>query len=629
MAAKYQFGAYVLDVDRAELCRSGKPVSLRPKSFDVLRYLVEHQGRIVTKEQLLKAVWNTSVVSDDSIARCLADIRKAIQDTEHTKIKTVPRRGYTFELPVEEATADEQARPVRRLQRSVVIATAIAGVLIVCLIGLLRFSASPDNTASMTSAEQADPSPEYLLERSIAVLPFADMSPESDQAWFADGIAEEIINILSQTTNLNVIARTSSFSFRNRDADIAAIAKRLKVTHVLEGSVRKSGDEVRITVQLINTADATHVWSETYSHEYTEIFSVQDDIAQTVARLMDATIGEVRASEVMSSSAYSLYLRANYIVDGWQMDRMSHARQLIGQALELEPQSLPALDLLATIETLTAQQGDSTTSVERIARTMMEISPRDPRALAWMAYVKLRGPERDYQQAADYLQQALAGHPSDVELLGTVGYFLRLLGRMEDARRVSEYALLRDPLCTGCLHTYSVVSRELGEPQKAIDVLVDAESWHPDRQSLQWSLGAAMLQAGDADGALNVFQREQDAGLRELGSILALHSLGRDGEFEQRFADYRDSYGGSKEPLARIHAWVGDDERATALFDEYAATVDPVEAFSSLQGGWYRHLRGTPTFEEMLRRHGIGRDFLKDVVLNVELPEGLSQPSGP
>ncbi len=283
---RYAFGEFVLDLDRGALQKKGADVPLRPKCFEVLCYLVEHHGVLLSKDELLAAAWADVIVTEDSLTHCLIEIRKALGDETKEMVRTVPRRGYLFDVPVKihqlgkEQELLRASGSLRRHQKpsrwSVGVAFVLALVIISHWISGWQWA---DEAAFKNVAVTASPT-------SIAVLPFADMSPEGDQEYFADGLSEEVLNLLAQTPSLTVIARTSSFSFKGQNPDIETIAQKLNVAHVLEGSVRKDGDRVRVTAQLVDASNSAHLWSQTYDRTLDNIFSVQSEIASAVAGVL-------------------------------------------------------------------------------------------------------------------------------------------------------------------------------------------------------------------------------------------------------------------------------------------------------------------------------------------------------
>src|SRR5215467_7252762 len=227
-----QFSGYTLDTARNSLRAADREVALRSKCFELLRYLVENPDRLVTKEELLKAIWPNVVVAGESLTHCVSEVRQAIGDSKQTIIATVPRRGYRFIAPVSRGAT---SAAVARLDRP-----------------------------------------------SVAVLPFAYLDGDPHQDYFSDGITEDITTELSRFSELMVIARNSSFQYKGRAVDIRQIGRELNARYVLEGSVRRSGSRVRITAQLIDATTGTHRWAERYDHELHGVFAVQDDVARAI-----------------------------------------------------------------------------------------------------------------------------------------------------------------------------------------------------------------------------------------------------------------------------------------------------------------------------------------------------------
>src|SRR5262245_27443340 len=246
----FQFEGYTLDIARNSLRASDREIALRRKTFELLRYLVENPDRLVTKEELLKAIWPNVVVTDESLTQCVSEVRHAIGDSKQAIIATVPRRGYRFAAPVLHVATSAAAAAQSALP-----------------------AAEPPPPAS-----DSGPRPQSLrLDRpSVAVLPFANLSGDVQQDYFSDGITEDIITELSRFSDLMVIARNSTFQYKGKAVDIRQIARELSVRYVLEGSIRRAGDRVRVNAQLIDAVTGTHRWAERYDRELSDVFSVQD-----------------------------------------------------------------------------------------------------------------------------------------------------------------------------------------------------------------------------------------------------------------------------------------------------------------------------------------------------------------
>src|SRR6185436_14326718 len=327
----YSFGEFTLDLERGALLRRGVDVELRPKSFEVLRVLVERHGRLVTKQELLDAVWGRVVVTEGSVAKCLIDIRRAIEDRTQQLIKTVPRRGYIFDAPVangdppalQEMVAAKRARAASF--RPWILAAAFAVVASVAVwLGSV--------------ATQGDGVPQPAAETpAIAVLPFVDMSEARDYEYLADGVAEEILDLLADVPAVTVIARSSSFAFKGQNTDIATIAATLNVTHVLEGSLRTAGNRVRVTARFVDARTSAQLWSVTYDRDLDDVFAVQRDIASSVARTLRGTLdgGDVR--QLANGRVYERYLLGRFLFNRRQPGDLESAKDAYREALEIDP----------------------------------------------------------------------------------------------------------------------------------------------------------------------------------------------------------------------------------------------------------------------------------------------------
>src|SRR5882672_1911912 len=214
----FQFGEYTLDIAQGCLRTADREVDLRPKSFEVLRCLVENVGRLVTKDELIKAVWPNVIVTDESLARCISEVRQAIADSDQKIIKTVPRRGYRFSSPVSQHPENGETAAVA--------------------------------AASSATGAKAGLEPQIADRASIAVLPFSNLSDDPQQEYFSDGITEDIITELSRFSELAVIARNSTFQYKGKALDVRDVGRQLGVRYVLEGSIRRVGIRIRVNVKL-------------------------------------------------------------------------------------------------------------------------------------------------------------------------------------------------------------------------------------------------------------------------------------------------------------------------------------------------------------------------------------------
>ncbi len=307
---KLIFSSLTLDLDRLCLLGPAGQIKLRPKSFEVLRYLAEHAGQTVTKDELIAAIWPDVTVSEESLTRCVSDVRLAIGDDAQSIIKTLPKRGYLLEGPV---TRD---------------------------------------------AEGTVPSPRSPADLpSIAVLAFVNLSQDPNQDYFCEGITEDIITELSRFSELLVIARNSSFQYKGRSVDVRQIGSELNARYILEGSIQSSEGTVRITAQLIDAVRGTHLWADRFDRKLGDTFSIQDEIARVTStklaiHIYDAEAHRPLAKPTASWEAYDYFLRGNHMLNqlltGVPIEQLHKARKLLERSIELDPAFARPYAALAT-----------------------------------------------------------------------------------------------------------------------------------------------------------------------------------------------------------------------------------------------------------------------------------------
>jgi adenylate cyclase len=371
----FAFGDHVLDVERRELRRGGQPVALEPQVFDLLVYLIRNRSRVVSKDDLIDNIWRGRIVSESSLAARINAARSAIGDSGAAQqiIRTIPPKGVRFIADVRDDDRAEAELP---------------------------------------------PLPD---KPSIAVLPFANMSSDPEQGYFVDGMVEEIITALSRIRWLFVIARTSSFTYKEQSVDVKQVGRELGVRYVLEGSVRKAGQQVRITAQLIDAKTGAHLWADRFDGSLDDVFELQDRIAIAVAGVIEPELQAVEAARSAQrpgadQTAYDLYLRA-YAMTVSSTARIPEALRLIEQAIERDPRYAPALAWAAVCCTrvIRGQQSldhgaDRLKGIE-FARRALELANDDPTVLVNAAYALTYFGE-DIGAMIALIDRALALNPS-------------------------------------------------------------------------------------------------------------------------------------------------------------------------------------------------------------------------
>ena len=377
--------------------------------------------------------------------------------------------------------------------------------------------------------------------KSIAVLPFTDMSPEQNRQYMSDGIADEILNVLAQAPDLKVIARTSSFAFKGQSLGVAEIAKRLNVAHVLEGSVRTSGKNLRITAQLIRVADSTRAWSDKYDRPLDDIFVVQDEIANAIAQTLQISLQggtlDRRKGGTRNLEAYQLFLRADEATDKNTKESFDAAERYAKQAIELDPDYGLAWDALSDVASLRADSGfvraiDGYEQARKIAQHTLQISPELVTARAKLGYL-YQTLEWNWTAADAELKRALAIDPTDPSALNFAGILANTLGRWGEAERLLRAAQVRNPLgpyvMWNLANTYYLSGRFDESESTYRQLLAMAPSFGWTRAYI----GRTLLALGKPSEALTIIEDEQEELRRLLFLPIVLHDSGKRAEAEE------------------------------------------------------------------------------------------------
>ncbi len=477
-AAAIRVGAWRVDAAREEISKDGATVKLERRAMQLLLCLAEQPGQVLSVDQLLDRVWAGVVVTPDSVYQAVASLRRILGDDtrDPTYIANIPRRGYSLVAPVaawveppEVAVHDQPVRAAETAPpfetatnawpRSWWILMALFAAFMVALGYQLRDMRRP-STAAVVSTEPAAVSDgaksaqAAVPSKSIAVLPFVDLSEKKDQQYFADGMAEEIIDRLVKAPDLRVPARTSSFFFRGTKSTVADIANQLGVANVLEGSVRRSGSRVRVIVQLVRADSGYQVWSENYDRELRDVFHVQDEIASAVATALQISLaGGPLARErggTRNLEAYELYLRAQSSVTIESSEAATRgAQKLLTQAVKLDPNFGLAWTLLASMSVALVVNGDllpaeGYAEARRLAMHAIELSPGVAEPHAILAYLYRN--DWDWTAAREELRLALSADPSDPVSLMLSGLMSMAQGQHDKAEHQLRAAVERDPL---------------------------------------------------------------------------------------------------------------------------------------------------------------------------------------
>ena len=423
------------------------------------------------------------------------------------------------------------------------------------------------------------------FEQSIAVLPFTDMSEGKDHEYFSDGLAEEVLNLLAQLPQLRVVARTSSFSFKGKAFDVATIASALKVATLLTGSVRKAGRKLRVSAQLIRAADSSHLWTQAFESELTDVFALQDTIARAVVAAMRVKL--LRTQRLSNphrtdhTEAYEQYLIGMDVFRHGRYDDYRRAVPAFESAISLDPDYAPAhaglaaalsavADYAPDAEQRTAGKQAALASAEKAIALAPELAD---------GYI-LRGQIRymqfwDWKSAEADFQRALLLDPSNTDLLSLYSLALLNIGRSDEAFILIGRATESDPLSWRAWTLYGLILRQIGSTAESRTALERAVEISPDSSFARAVLGLFDLDEGRADAALEHFRRA-GGGHSQAGIAMAEHSLGHARESLAALDELKRKYAtGFALQIAQVHAWRGENDAAFEWLDKAFAHRDP------------------------------------------------------
>jgi TolB-like protein/DNA-binding winged helix-turn-helix (wHTH) protein len=429
----YSFLDFTVDLAAGRLLRGNGEIKLRPKSFQVLRYLVEHHGRLVTREELMQAVWGDVAVTDESITKCVADIRKALADDSQEIVRTVPRRGFLFEAEVRAVdtlpSRDHEAAASRRR------AVLLTGLVVVGLAAVLVSILWRRDLFGRRPAFEA-----------IAVLPFESLTNGAEQQYLADGMTEALINDLGQASPLRVIARTSVNQYQKTKKPIQEIARELKVDVVVEGTIAQSGDRIRVTANLIQVSPEKHIWAHAYERNLRDALALQNEIAGAIAgeitgKLRPRPQSRLAHSHPVNPEAQAAYWRAKYLLDHrFRVGLEKDYRKIIDyseQAVRMDPGNAPAHAALSSAYATMSDIGqafprDVMPRAKAAAQQAVALDEELPDGHVALGYVLLIY-DRDWAGTEREARRATSLNPSDAQGHELLASYLAAVGRVDEA----------------------------------------------------------------------------------------------------------------------------------------------------------------------------------------------------
>jgi TolB-like protein/DNA-binding winged helix-turn-helix (wHTH) protein/Tfp pilus assembly protein PilF len=667
-----RFGAFELDLRARELRKDGRSTGLPEQSITVLEMLLDRPGELVLREEIRLRLWphDTVVEFDHSINTAVRKLRLVLGESADNPryIETLARRGYRWigsaealealpgpglpnppvepdpsrpfivmelleggtlrELitdsvrlmePSSESTSQAVApsavappaslaserQPIGRLAITIVAVAALAAVL-----GYFAVQHVLVPARNVTVERDTAPSP-LVSNSSVAVLPFLDLSEKKDQEYFADGMSEELIDSLSQVPELHVPARTSSFYFKGKQVTIADIAKALGVAHVLEGSIRKSGNDLRITAQLIRADTGYHLWSASYDRKLDDIFAIQKEIAAAVRQALSVSLlnrKTAKAVGTQDAEAYDLLLRARslYFHSGRKEDWGTIIAYL-GQALHRDERFASAWALLAVAQ---LKLGDFDNPLEErhngeedarySARQALLLDKTLPDAHTAMARVFVA--DMNWDRALIEIKVALALDPGDAYTMYYLGTIMAIRGQLDSSLALLEKSVASDPLNPHAYNNLGLFRYAAGMYSAAQIAFRKSLDLNPQEQEIHWSMGANLLMNSRPVDALEEFDLESGERLGLQGRALAFYALERREEADAALSSLESKYG-DRAPyaIAQVRAFRSEADQAIAAL-ERAFTIRDGSIWTIKIDPLFNNIRTDQRFTALLRR---------------------------
>ncbi len=513
----FRLGSCLVIPDRNRIEREGRFVQVEPRVMDVLAALAEHAGTVVSRGDLVDRVWGNDRGSDETLSRSISLLRRAFGELgAEPMITTIPKRGYRLAAPVGEVQPEPPGGAAGRTQSAEAPATRarktyrtaalpVMGLVVAfLLVGVLRPWSTGKEPVAEAKAQQAD------RMRSLAVLPFVPFTDDRNDIHFSHGLTEELINSLVGIPDLGVAARTSSFRYRDARDDVRDIGRRLGVDYVVEGSVRRDGERLRVTTQLVRTSDGLHVWSGVEEEaEGGSSFAMQDEIAREVRRALELHLGvgsggDVQPSSIVSAEAASLYFKGLHdVADGLREDGAAKAGyDALRAAVKLEPDFPEAWVALAETGVLWAD-GPFANDHERFIAQLrhdldMALAKAPENHRAHIAAARFHGTiDLDIDRAARHLEKAESLAPKAATVLYARGWFSWLTGDVDRAFENYRQGLALDPLNEQALFSFAAKRAMLGETDEAFSYMRECQKTDCLQEGFVAYATAVVLMRGD------------------------------------------------------------------------------------------------------------------------------------
>ena len=579
----FRVGDWEVHPQENRLRRAGEERTLEPKIMDVLVLFAANDGQVVSREQLLDSVWAGVVVGDEVVSRAISLLRTALGDDQKHPVylKTVPKRGYRLlasvgplatESPKDPAIA--QNAPLHAASDS---RTRRLGFMTVALLALgIGFFAYDQS--------RMHPEPRELVDSaaiSIAVRPFVSMGDDFKNTYFADGLSEDLLNLLVGIPAFRVVGWTSSFSLKDKDIAAVQIGEELGVAYVLEGSVRMTGDQIRVIARLIDARRGRLLWSATYDRKPGDIFSIQDEIAFAVVKaLRIELLDEIPSPYSTDPEVYALYLQGLFFENQKGIEGYSKAAEALTSALDIDPEYAPAWVVLSRIYTYQVRAGvlprerGRTLAMAAVGQAL-DLDPTMASAWSSLAYLSSYY-DWDWDSAIAAIDRAMELEPNNSQVLGVAASIAGRLGRTASATELHEKALAQDPLNLTALSAMGQDYLRNGRADEAIKMFSRLATLSPNHYTARANLARSYLLKGDIEQSLTEIEKSRSESLKTYEKI-RIYQVLEDQEMVQALVSaYLDKY--SRVDLVRtasIFASLGDNDSAFEWLESAYERRDP------------------------------------------------------
>jgi TolB-like protein/DNA-binding winged helix-turn-helix (wHTH) protein/Tfp pilus assembly protein PilF len=611
----FHFDDVRVDLGNAQILKAGRPVAVEPKAFRVLAYLLENRGRLVEKEQLLKAIWQNTFVTENTLTREIALLRKALGDsTPKAKyIETVPTRGYRFIGRVEgdasgtpvDAEGDHRRSATPRARRWL----ALAGLAALTLLAI----------AYIMSRGRAEDAARPKI-KSLAVLPLKNLSGDPNQQYLADGMTEALIGRLSRIHDLRVISHTSVMRFEHPQLSVPEIAKMLRVDAIVEGSVTREGNRIRVTAQLIRGATDEHFWSETYDRELRDALALQSGLAQSIAERVEVTVtGEehqrLTAARPVAPEVYESYLKGRFAYN--KSNSRADIQESIDyfeDAIKRDPTFAPAYVGLANAFSrlgtvfIGAPPEETRPKVISAARKALELDPDLAEAHVLLAYVQQE--QWKWADAETEYRRALVLNPNNADAHARLALWLLCQGRTEEALAWARRGRELDPLAVSGTDIGWILfsARRYDEAMRELRSVLAVQ---PDDASALWNLGFVLVGNNQPQDAIPVLEKAASVSNRSPGVIgvliRAYAHAGRRSDALLLLAELkRRRKAGYVAAGAFVNAYLGlgENEQAFAWLEQAYKEQSNILQFLKVHP-FFDPIRGDPRFADLVHRVGL------------------------